>query len=486
MPGPAGTYQAYQVQHLPANPQLLRGASGPIIEKPQHYQFGKQIATGAAAGASSGGWIGSAIGAGVGLVGDIISWRVNKKAQKEAQEFNKEQADKAYGRELAASREAAHWNSEGSQLERLKAAGLSPALAYQGLGPSTMQAASASPASSPAPPVADFGADGLGAYNAAIQSRAVDATAQLQASEGAKMDVERLQIEIDNLTRHQSNIAAYEQLLSQKGLNEVSADKIRQLLELEKSQLSETISNIQASTQKINTESTFISGVQSNLVKSQTNLVNAQIKTEGERPYEIRQNIETSGDLAAYYRRQSSLLAQEFGIKQSKVDAIASYLDDNGYSRDYLGFALNFCEDMSQHVGSDLSKQSISTIFSWLNGDSWLRYIGSRQNTRDINLNRSNIAEYQTQSNERIAAGHDAARLESIDSYFEHTARSHDAEIRKEFNKYRSEYHLLNKANKKRIDELSAYYESKGYDTDRIAQELGYLTHQLYLSQNVK
>lgn len=388
MPGPAGTYQAYQVQHLPANPQLLRGASGPTIEKPQHYQFGKQIATGAAAGASSGGWIGAAIGAGVGLVGDIIGWRVNKKAQKDAQEFNKEQADKAYGRELAASREAAHWNSEGAQLERLKAAGLSPALAYQGLGPSTMQAASASPASSPAPPVADFNADGLGVYNAATQSRAVDATAQLQASEGAKMDVERLQIEIDNLTRHQSNIAAFEQLLSQKGLNEVSADKIRQLLELEKSQLSETISNIQASTQKINTESTFISGVQTNLVKSQTSLANAQTKTEGERPYEIRQNIETSGDLAAYYRRQSSLLAQEFGIKQSKVDAIASYLDDNGYSRDYLGFALNFCEDMSQHVGSDLSSQSISTIFSWLNSSAWTKFLELNSETIETTTNR--------------------------------------------------------------------------------------------------
>lgn len=95
-------------------------------------------------------------------------------------------------------------------------------------------------------------------------------------------------------------------------------------------------------------------------------------------PSEIRQTIETQGDLAAYYRAQRNILSQRYGVDQSKIDAVADYLDMNGYSRAYLGFALDFCNDMSQHVGSDLSKQTIGTIFSWLSGDNWLRYLMSK------------------------------------------------------------------------------------------------------------
>lgn len=388
MPGPAGTYSAYQVQHLPSNANLLKGSRGPTIEKPQKYLFGKGLVSGTAAGASSGGWIGAAIGAGVGLIGDIIGWRQSKKAQKQAQKFNKDEADKAYGRSLASEREAAAYNSEAAQVERMKAAGLSPALAYQQMGPSTMSGVSASPASSPAAPVADFNADGLGVANAAIQARAVDATSKLQATEGAKMDVERLQLEIDNLTRHQQNIAQYENMLSQKGLNEATASRLRELLALEKSQLVETIANISSSTKKLDAESAFIAGPQTQKVASDIAL--------------NKSTIDLQGYQASLTEKQRQKLISEIDSIDFKLDndydlrdAVKELLAEHDIDPRYWKYVTEFLSD----VGPRVVSQTSETLLSWFKADNWInlfsRWISSK------NIGKSNSYEHIMQDDEK-------------------------------------------------------------------------------------
>lgn len=388
MPGPNGTYSAYKVQHMPANANLLTGSRGPTIEKPQKYLFGKGIVSGTAAGASSGGWIGAAIGAGVGLIGDIIGWRQSKKAQEQAQDFNKVEADRAYGRSLASEREAAAYNSEAAQVQRMKAAGLSPALAYQQMGPSTMSGVSASPASSPAAPVADFNADGLGVANAAIQARAVDATAKLQATEGAKMDVERLQLEIDNLTRHQSNISAIDAQLSQKGLNEATTARLNALRDLEVQQLLETINNISSSTKKIDAESAFIAGPQTQKVYSDISL--------------NKSTIELQGSQVALSETQRKKLNSEIDTIDFNLDndydfrdAVKDLLVEHDIDPRYWKYVTEFLSD----VGPRVVSQTSETLLSWFKADNWInlfsRWISSK------NIGKSNSYEHIMQDVEK-------------------------------------------------------------------------------------
>ena len=489
MPGPAGV-----------NPILSRAVS--IYSAPGS-------APSETASANTSGFRGLAsfvspvIGAGLDYMSQLQSQHeqesYNSREAAKARQFSAQQASAAQAFNRGEARWAAEWNSPAHQLQQFKAAGLSPGLMMGQMSPATAQAASASPGSTAQAASAAASSSSFGkAVDSAIQARAVESTAALQKTEAAKNTVEALAVEIDNLSLHQRNLAELDKALASGQLDRENAERVRLLRDQEYEQLVATVQNLQAHSHKLGVESKFIEDVQTPNVKADTNLkksqksladsnkelVEAQTTTEKERPSYIRQETETSSSLSYYYSRQSAALALAYGVKQSKVDAVASWLDDNGLSRNYLGFALDFCDDMAQHVGSDLSHQSISTIFSWLDGGSWLSFIGSRKNTGDVISSHESIAEEQIESNERIAKGHDAASLERIDHYFDRAAAAHDVQHRSEIERYRGEFYLLNDANKKRVNERFNALKSQGYDDDVIGERVGWYTHLLYEQQS--
>ena len=100
--------------------------------------------TGTLSGAASGafgGPVGAAVGAGVGLLTDL--WQVFA-ARKNAEVANEQARDAAAEESARASSEvraARAYNSEQSQIRRMRMAGLSPGLAYGQMSPSTATAA---------------------------------------------------------------------------------------------------------------------------------------------------------------------------------------------------------------------------------------------------------------------------------------------------------------------------------------------------------
>lgn len=406
MPGPGGTYAEYQAQHM-SQPNLLKKPStGPNIEQPKQSKFGGKTATGLAAGAATGNpWL-AVLGAGIGLAGDVISWRQSYKVHKEDRDFNAQQASAAFAREQMAQREAANWNSEMAQVERLKKAGLSPALAYGQMGPSTMGAASGSPAQAGSSPQADFNADGLGVYNAAVAAEQASSLMNLQASEAAQTDAERVATEINNITRHRQNLAQLEQMLQSAGLDKATKEKIQFMMETERQQLLASIDNLGASTKNLNAQADFVSGPQTDLTKANVGLVGAQkclagaqsdlagaqkglaeaqTITEGKRQTLLDEQVRTeqsSQDLnwanAGKAREEKTSVEYANKVFKTKWNHVARVLKRNGYDENWTPFAVEFLT----RLFPDMADKGTEALESWIDGgnwiDFWARWIASK------------------------------------------------------------------------------------------------------------
>lgn len=478
---PSGyTYSDYlSAQNMNHN-NILSGSRGPVTEKPASYQFGKKTVSGLAAGAASGNPWGAAIGAGVGLLGDVVSYFANKKNSEASNRFNAEQAEAAFARSYAAERAAAMYNSPASQVERLKQAGLSPALALSGgLQPSAMSAPQSAAASSSPPPNAEFNADGLGAFSAAVSSKQADSLISLQQSEGAKTDAERVQVEIDNITRHQQNIAQYESLLASAALDNATKDKIKFLMGVEREQMVHAIENLDANTQKLNEETNFIKGAQTAVANSQVSLnaalgknANAQATyTSGALTKKTNQETETSYQSGRVQQYTANQLKISSNLSQKKLDAISNFLQQHGFGDDAMPFALDFVDNMAKQSGLSLSDVSIKTLGSWFSGDNWIPFISQ-------SLNRSNSKE--------IAQGYQDVMSENVDKYINSAKNSSDSQHGRLMNEYRSEFALLSKANQKRVDDYISGLKARGVDDDDISERAAYYCHKLYESQQSK
>lgn len=501
MPGPGGTYAEYQAQHM-SQPNLLKKPStGPNIEQPKQTKFGGKTATGLAAGSATGNpWL-AVLGAGIGLAGDVISWRQSYKVHKEDRDFNAQQASAAFAREQMAQREAANWNSEMAQVERLKKAGLSPALAYGQMGPSTMGAASGTPAQAGSTPQADFNADGLGVYNAAVAAEQASSLMNLQASEAAQTDAERVATEINNITRHRQNLAQLEQMLQAAGLDKATKEKIKFMMETERQQLLASIDNLGASTKNLNAQADFVSGVQTDLTKANVGLVNERVKTErsiqdlnssykafydGPLTSKTLQEVKTNYELSRVYLNQANKLALEYGLNQRKVDLIAEFLDKRGYDINYLPYALEMLNQASLQSG----KSIVEVAESWISGNNWIPFISqsrdrsSRESIAEMFIDSNErINDSRIESNERIAAGHDASQMSIADQYITSGARSHSNDSNSRLNEYRAEYPLLSSHNKRLVNDFVQSLKDSGVSDSDISERAAFFTHKLYEDQ---
>lgn len=120
-----------QYSYNVVKPFAYENTTSPVHQKAQvnGTRFnGHGTLSGASLGGSIGGPWGAAIGAAAGLATDLWQAHFSKKAAERANKEAKKAADVAYARNAAEARAAREWNSEQSQIRRMRMAGLSPVL----------------------------------------------------------------------------------------------------------------------------------------------------------------------------------------------------------------------------------------------------------------------------------------------------------------------------------------------------------------------
>lgn len=108
------------------------------------------------------------------IAGTLISGAINAASQAHTNAQNRQQADEAYRRQKAAIREMNQYNTPASQVARLKAAGLSPTLAYGASGEAVGNQSDIpeySPIPAEAPRVPDMGSTMLEAARFGLEAR---------------------------------------------------------------------------------------------------------------------------------------------------------------------------------------------------------------------------------------------------------------------------------------------------------------------------
>lgn len=326
-----------------------------------------------------------------GLASDVTSYFLNKKSSERANKFASEEAEKAFAREYAASLEAREYNSEMNQVERMKKAGLSPALAYGQLSSSAMQPPSSSAASASQQAPASFD----GAVEGATQGMRIGIDAQkaeslidLQSQQSAKTSVERVQVEIDNLTRNKTNIANYEALLASRDLDDATRRRIITLLDTEKEQLGETIRNLRAATSKLGVETEFISGAQTEQAHAASYLAYEQGKTQKS----VRDLNEEHVNLSATQRKKiiSEINRIDYDLDNDLEarQAVKDKLDEYGIDPRYWRYVSDFLREVAPEVTHDVTK----SLSSWISGDNWIPFFGRWLSSK--NIGRSNAFEH--------------------------------------------------------------------------------------------
>lgn len=319
------------------------------------------------------------------------SMAFNRAEAGKARAFNSSEAAKERAFNRAEAAYANRQNTPGSQVAMAKAAGLSPGVLYGQMSPSTAQpatgagAASGVAASSPSAPQSQLDS-GVDAY---LKSVELQNEQQLQQSQIGKLDIERLAVEIDNMSAHQRNIAELELKLSSGQFNKDQSMRLRQMLELEKQQLAQSIENIKASTSNLNASTDYISGTQTDLGKSEIGLNKARIRTEGtvQSLNTAKTATETSiKELNEQHERLMAVQSQEIDnlniVFRDKYYSIRETLINNDIDPRYAPFVMDFVHD----TAPDIAGQGVRTLLSWFQGDTWInafsRWLASKNIAR--------------------------------------------------------------------------------------------------------
>lgn len=310
----------------------------------------------------------------------------NSREAAKARAFSAQQASAAQAFNRSESRWAAQWNSPEHQVQQFKAAGLSPGLMYGQMAPTTAQGASGSPGGTVQAASAASSSSGFGkAVDSVIQAHAVSSNAALQQTEAARNEIESMRVAIDNVSLHQRNLAQYDQMLASGELDHENAQRVRQLRDLEAQQLTESINNLVASSNKIGKETEYIEKVQTPLGQADKKLKDAQAATEKERPAQVRQDTATSfaqqglnenlGKESVSRREQIEYANNEYS---THWDLIEKTLEDKGIDKAYTPIAVKFLS----HLYPELAQKGSQAVESWLDAHVWVdffsRWIASK------------------------------------------------------------------------------------------------------------
>lgn len=296
--------------------------------------FGSHTLSGVTRGAVAGPY-GAAAGAALGLAGDIWEMVASRQRAERANQESQKAAMEASARSSAEARAARNWNSEESQIRRMRMAGLSPGLAYGQMSPSTAQPAPQEKADVHKADTPKLNSDDLlRALQLLVQQQQADTALAAQQSSSALQGSQTQLNLIDSLTRNQANLANIGKILSDESLNDAQKNRIITLLVGEQNLL-----DAQAFNQNANAR---LSNADADVVEN-TGLAKAES--------EIARN-NASANLS---NQEAKALQLEYDINSTEWNNLKSFLAEYNFGDMVAPIALRAIRSLADNTGQTLN-----------------------------------------------------------------------------------------------------------------------------------
>ena len=348
----------------------------------------------------------------MGQARDAQQYRRQMKLDDRNNVFNAQEAQKQRAAAAASQAEQERYNSEQSQVTRLKQAGLNPALLYGGAtssaGTTSMSAASASPQSfNPSGSQFDFSAlpqyllneelqkAQIANLNTNTQSQGEDVTSKNTTNKylDTKTNLENLKLiqELANLKTQ--NLLSEKELQWFDELKANTIDKIRQDIETSKSQASlndaktvteGTVQNLndaktvtEGTVQGLNREKTRTEQTVQNLntEKSFTEQTLQDLNTEKVNTEQTTQLLQRANAAVANITEKE--LQRKYDLDKSETDMFGKFCDKLGIGPGLRKGLMNVYGEFSRGLGKGLSE--------FFSGDNWLEYMQNKYRTDSWN-----------------------------------------------------------------------------------------------------
>lgn len=313
--------------------------------------------SGAASGGSVGGVYGAAAGAAVGLASDIWQAIYAKKRAKEANEEARRAADVAAARSSQEARAARAYNSEQSQIRRMRMAGLSPGLAYGQMSPSSAVAAPQDKAEVYKSDTPKFDNESiLHALQLLINQQNANTQQAQQISTSNLQDTQATLNRIEQGYKAQLGLAEISSLLANKDLTD----------EQKLSLIAKRMPEIQ-------------------LLQSQSNLADANARSANANANVVENTgiplansqIAANTASAALSEQQKKSLSLTYDIDAQEWKQLSAFLDEYGYGEMMAPIVLKAVNSLANNSGQTMNTiLNNLTQFSGKIGDWVMDYLG--------------------------------------------------------------------------------------------------------------
>lgn len=335
----------------------------------------------AAAGA-----IGAAfVDAAAGQARDAMQFKRQRLLNRENNKFNADEARKQRAAAAAAQTRQENYNSEVAQVQRLKQAGLNPALLYGGAtsssGVSSMSAASASPSSyTPTGSQLDLSGALSGSSDMDLQAAQVEnlrTNTASQAEDVASKTTTNKYLDSKTNIELLKMLQEYENLKKQGALSQADLDWYERTKTATLAQIQAQTDKALAETTNVQAETTYLEDVKTPLAKSETALNKEKAKTE-----KTIQDLNVSAEKRNYAEKalsQSQIknntavrneILRKYGLDKSESDMIEKALDKIGLSKGWTNTVLDLFGEFRKETGKGLGE--------FFSGDNWINFLGKK------------------------------------------------------------------------------------------------------------
>lgn len=335
----------------------------------------------AAAGA-----IGAAfVDAAAGQARDAMQFKRQRLLNRENNKFNADEARKQRAAAAAAQTRQENYNSEVAQVQRLRKAGLNPALLYGGAtsssGVSSMSAASAAPSSyTPTGNQLDLSGALSGSSDMDLQAAQVEnlrTNTASQAEDVASKTTTNKYLDSKTNIELLKMLQEYENLKKQGALSQADLDWYERTKTATLAQIQAQTDKALAETTNVQAETIYLEDVKTPLTKSETALNKEKAKTE-----KTIRDLNVSAEQRNYAEKalsQSQIMnntatrneiLRKYGIDKAETDLIEKALDKIGLSKGWTNAVLDVFGEFRKETGKGLGE--------FFSGDNWINFLGRK------------------------------------------------------------------------------------------------------------
>lgn len=353
-------------------------------------------AVGAASGGAAAGPAGAAVGGAFGLVNSFFENGAQKAADKRSRKWQDEQATKQFNRQKYFDSLEKRWNSEQSQVQRFKDAGLNPNLMYGDLSASTASTPQVPLPSTPNGVTRDFSVD-----SSALQGAQTGIDSVLKAAQTdnlnqntAKTFQDTISADIENRYKEtgivQTLMEQIERInklradIEKTGADTKTVDALRDSLveqlsaeiALNKQRVEESKQNVEKSQQDVKES------------KSRVDVNKQNIKESNQRIDESKQNINESksrerlnNSNRVFKDVETKDLVRKYSIDMNQYRMIHDFVKKHDLPAGSEKSIIDALNRFAESTGTTIPKVTGEVIESWLDGGNWLNYlVGSERN----------------------------------------------------------------------------------------------------------